>query len=291
VATTVLVTGATGKTGRRLIPELLRRGVAVRAAGRTPAPPRARVESMRFDWFDASTYGPALRGVDAAYVVSPHLSDNVVGFHAETEKFLADAIGAGVRRLVYLSSFGMDQAPAEDPLRQAELLVSRSSMPATLLRPTAFMQNFSENHWSNMARTIRERGELPMPHGDSPVSFVSTQDIAAVAAVALTEDGHEGKAYELTGPQAITLVELAEHISRATGRHVRHVDPGPDAIRDILLDSGASATHADYVSQIFGFAFTSGVMNVVTDDIPAITGRPAIRFADFAADAAGAWLP
>jgi nucleoside-diphosphate-sugar epimerase len=142
-----------------------------------------------------------------------------------------------------------------------------------------------------MARTIRERGELPMPHGDRPVNFVSTQDIAAVAAAALTEDGHEGKAYELTGPRAITLVEVAEHISRATGRQVRQVDPGPDAIRDILLDSGASAAHAAYVSQIFEVAFTSGVLNVVTGDVPAITGRPAVSFADFAADAAGAWLP
>lgn len=291
MTTTVLVTGATGKTGRRLIPELLRRGAAVRAGTRTPAPPRAGVQPVRFDWFDASTYRPALHGVDAVYVVSPHLSDNVVGFFAETKQFLNDTTEAGVRRLVYLSSFGMDQAPADDPLRQAELLVADFALPTTILRPTAFMQNLSENHWSNLARTIRERGELAMPHGDRPMNFVSTEDIAAVAAVALTEDGHEGKAYELTGPEAITFSKAAEHISTATGRLVRYVDPGPEAIRDTLLDSGTSAAHAEYVSQIFQFALTSGLMNTVTDDVPTITGRPATTFTDFAANAAGAWLP
>jgi uncharacterized protein YbjT (DUF2867 family) len=291
MATTVLVTGATGKTGRRLVPMLLRREIAVRAARRTPTPTRGGVEPVHFDWFDESTYPAALAGADAVYVVSPHLSGAVTDASAQIQKFLRAAGDSGVRRLVYLSSFGVDQAPPEDPLRQAELLVEGSGLPATILRPAAFMQNFSENHWSGAARAIRERGELAMPFGEYPVSHVSARDIAEVAAAALTEDGHEGKGYTLTGPEAITFAEAAVHISAATGRHVRYADPGPDTIRASLLESGAPAEYAAYVSQVFQFAVTSGVMAAVTGDITAVTSRPATTFAEFAADAAGAWLP
>ncbi|SNQ46167.1 conserved hypothetical protein [Frankia canadensis] len=291
MATTVLVTGGTGKTGRRLIPMLRRRGSAVRAASRTPAPARGGVEPVRFDWFDESTYRAALAGVQAVYVVSPHLTGTVADASAQMEKFVHAAAASGVRRLVHLSSFGVDQAPPDDPLRRAELLVEGSELPATILRPAAFMQNFSENHWSGLARSIRERGELAMPFGDYPVSHVSARDIAEVAAAALTEDGHEGKGYTLTGPEAITFAEAAAHISAAAGRHVRYVDPGPDAIRDALLGSGAPAEFAAYVSETFRFAITSGVMKAVTGDVSAATGRPATSFAEFAADAAGAWIP
>ncbi|WP_165960152.1 NmrA family NAD(P)-binding protein [Actinocrispum wychmicini] len=289
MSSTVLVTGATGKTGRRLIPKLLRRGIAVRAGSRAPV--RSGAEPVRFDWFDESTYQPALQGADALYLVSPHLADNVVDAFAQIQKFLHSAADAGVRRLVHLSSFGVDQAPADDPLRRVELLVDESAIPATILRPAAFMQNFSENHWSNLARTIRERGEVAMPFGDHPVSYVSTADMADVAAVALAEDGHEGRGYTLTGPAAITLIEAAELISAATGRHIRYVDPGPGAVRQALLDSGAQADFAEYVSQIFEFAITSGVMTAVTGDVAAVTGREPTGFAEFATDAVGAWLP
>jgi uncharacterized protein YbjT (DUF2867 family) len=291
VTTTVLVTGATGKTGRRLIPSLLRRGIAVRAASRTAPPARPGVEPVRFDWFDEGTHQAALAGTDAVYLVSPHLSGTVADASAQIQKFVRDAAGSGARRMVHLSSFGVDQAPPDDPLRRAELIVEESGVPATILRPAAFMQNFSENHWSGLARTIRERGELAMPFGQHPVSHVSARDIAEVAAAALTEDGHEGKGYTLTGPEAITFAEAAGHISAATGRHVRYTDPGPDAIRAALLDSGAPAEFAAYVSQTFQLAITSGVMAAVTGDVTAVTGRPATTFADFAADAAGAWIP
>lgn len=291
MTTTVLVTGATGKTSRRLIPKLLQRGIALRAASRTPALARVGVEPVRFDWLDESSYQPALDGVDAVYLASPQLSGHAVVSVAHIQKFAHAAAGSGVRRLVLLSSFGVDQAPPEDMLRGLELSVEESGVPSTILRPTAFMQNFSENHWLNLARTIRERGELAMPFDGPPVSYVSTDDIAAVAALTLTEEGHEGKGYTLTGPEALTVTEVAEHISAAAGRHVRYADPGPDAVRAALLDAGAPADFAGYVGELFRLALTSGAMAAITDAIPALAGRPATPFAEFAADAAGAWLP
>ena len=209
---------------------------------------------------------------------------------AQVQKFAHSAADLGVGRIVLLSSFGVDQALPEDRLRRVELAVAGSGVPRTILRPAAFMQNFSENHWSGVARKTRDQGQLVMPFGEHPVSYVSADDIAEVAAAALTEDGHAGTGYTLTGPESITLTEVATHISAAAGRHVPYADPGPEAIRHALLDSGVPAEFADYVSQAFQFAVTSGAMTVVTGDVLAVTGRPATTFADFAVGAAGAWI-
>lgn len=290
MTTTILVTGATGKTARRLTPKLLQRGIAVRAGRRTPAPARAGVTPVHFDWFDESTYPVALAGAGAVYLVSPGLAGDHTDPLAQLQKFVHTAADLGVSKIVLLSSFGVGQAPPDDPLRQIELAVAGSGVPHTVLRPAAFMQNFSENHWSGVARKIRDEGKLVMPFGEHPVSYVSTDDIAEVAVAALTEDGHAGMGYTLTGPEAITLTQVAAHISDAVGRHVPYADPGPEAARLALLDSGVPAEFADYVSKAFQFAVTSGAMTAVTGDVPAVTGRPATTFADFAVAAAGAWI-
>jgi uncharacterized protein YbjT (DUF2867 family) len=285
-----LVTGATGKTARHLIPKLIQRGVTVRAVSRAPAQARPGSESQHFDWFDESTYASALTGADAIYVVSPQSADGTADPTAQLQKFLHGAADGGVSRIALLSSIGVGQAPPDDPLRRMELAVIESGVPYTILRPAAFMQNFSENHWSGVARTVRETGRLAMPFGDHAVSYVSAGDIAEVAAAALTENGHAGMGYTLTGPEAITLIEVAAHISAAAGRSVQYSEADQDALRRALLDSGAPAEIASYVSQAFQFAMTSGVMRAVTGDILAVTGRPATTFAEFALGAAGAWI-
>jgi uncharacterized protein YbjT (DUF2867 family) len=279
MGSTVLVTGATGKTGHRLIPLLLECGVTVRAAGRTPVPERYGVEPVHFDWLDETTHQAALDGVDAVYAIS----DPSTWSNRSFEAFLQRATG-GSRRVVLLSSFGVDRAPADDPMRRVELLVERSG---TVLRPSAFMQNFSESHFSNQLTSIRERGEITLPSIQAPMSYISTTDIAAVAATALTEDGHEGKGYALTGPEALSAAQVAEHISAAAGLPVRPVEVGREAIRAGLLAYGYPAESAEYASA--GYAAAFGAMGVVTDDVTKVTGRPATTFAQFAEDAAHAW--
>jgi uncharacterized protein YbjT (DUF2867 family) len=246
---------------------------------------------VHFDWLDEGSYPAALAGADAVYLVSPHLNGTVTDALGQVRKFVDSLAGSGVGQIVLLSSFGVEQAPADDSMRQIELLVEGAGMAWTILRPAAFMQNFAENHWSGAARRIRERGEVALQFGEHPVSYVSADDIAEVAAAVLTGDGHAGHGYTLTGPEALTLSEVADYISAAAGRPVRYADPGPDATRQAVLDSGATPGYAEYVSQMYQFAMTSDAMAAVTGDVAAVTGHPATPFAEFAAGAAGAWIP
>lgn len=184
MSTTVLVTGPTGKVGRRLIPLLVRRGITVRTAGRSPLPERTGIEPVRFDWTDESTYATARTGVDAMYLVAgPIPQPEHDGY---IRALLDGAAGAGVERVVLLSIYGVGQAPPDNPLRRIELAVESSGVPYTILRPVAFMQNFSEGlRWrESLAEGIRERDEIADPGGDGVVSYVSAEDIAAVAATA-----------------------------------------------------------------------------------------------------------
>lgn len=289
MSATVLITGPTGKVGRRLIPLLTRQGVTVRAASRSPLAPRAGIEPVRFDWTDQTTYEAARKGVDAMYLVAGPIPQ---AEHADYISALLDrATAPGVERIVLLSTYGVDQAPPENPLRRIELAVESSGVPYTILRPGAFMQNFSEGlRWNeSLADGIRERDEIAHPGGDGLVSYVSAEDIAAIAAIALTEDGHKGKSYAPLGSEPLTLSDVAEHISWVTGRRIRYVETNPAHTRDVLLAAGAPPETAEHNSQLHTLAFTSGMFGVLNDDIRTVTGRPPISFGEFAVSAAAAW--
>jgi uncharacterized protein YbjT (DUF2867 family) len=286
---TILVTGPTGKVGRRLIPLLWRRGATVRAAGRSPVAARAGIEPVYFDWTDQSTYDSARKGVDAVYLVAGPVPQ---AEHADWIGALLDgAAGAGVKRIVLLSVYGVDQAPPENPLRRIELAVESSGVPYIILRPGAFMQNFSEGlRWDEaLAEGIRERDEIVGPGGDGVVSYVSSEDIAAVAAIALTEDGHDGKGYAPLGPEPLTLTQVAEHISWVAGRPIRYVETDHTRGRELLIATGAPPETAEHNSRLHAFAFSSGVFGALNDDILDVIGRPPVSFAEFAVGAAAAW--
>jgi uncharacterized protein YbjT (DUF2867 family) len=202
---------------------------------------------------------------------------------------LEGASKAGVKRVVLLSVYGVDQAPPENPLRRIELAVESSGVPYTILRPGAFMQNFSEGHFIRALEGIRERDEIAMPGGSGVVSWVSTEDIAAVAAIALTEDGHEGKAYVQLGPEPLTVTQVAEHISWVAGRPIRYVETDHRPLRAELVAAGAPPETAEHNSQLAAFAFSSGAFGGRSDDILHVTGRPPVSFAEFAVGAAAAW--
>lgn len=276
---TVLVLGATGKTGRRLVPQLRARGVNVRAASRKPGEGR-----VLFDWDRPDTHEPVLAGVDAVYLVGPELVEDPT---AVIGPFLDRAEGAGVTRLVALSSMGVE-FPHEDPesgRRKLERQVMASGLEWTILRPTGFAQNFSEGF---LLPGILEADTVVTASGDGAVAFVDADDIVVAAAAALTEDGHAKAEYVITGPEALTFAEAAAVISEVTGRTITHRSISSDEMAHILQNAGVPA---DYAAMLLGDmeATRNGSGALVTDVVAQVSGRPATPFADYAARAASAW--
>jgi uncharacterized protein YbjT (DUF2867 family) len=143
--------------------------------------------------------------------------------------------------------------------------MAHSTTAYTILRPGAFMQNFSETHFIRAVESIRARDEFAMPGGNGVVSWVSTEDIAAVAAIALTGSGHEGKSYVQLGPEPLTLAQVAAHISWAAGRPIRYVETDHTPIRNELIAAGTPPETAEHNSRLAAFAFSSGVFGAVSD--------------------------
>ena len=267
----ILVLGGNGKTGRRVAARLRARDLPVRIGSRSGEPP--------FDWDDRSTWAPALKGASAAYV--SFYPDLALPGAPEAIRALAEqALAAGCRRLVLLSGRGEEEA------QRAERVLAESGAEWTVLRCSWFMQNFSEG---NFAEPIAA-GELALPAGEIPTPFVDVEDIADVAAAALTEDGHAGRVYELTGPRALTHAEVAEEVSRATGRQVRYVPVSLEAFAAALADEGVPPDVVSLLRYLFAVVLVERNAGVA-DGVRRALGREPRDFAGFARDAArdGAW--
>ncbi len=225
---TTLIIGATGKTGRRIMERL--DGRDVRPASRATG----------FEWNDRSTWAPMLEGVDTAYI--SYFPDLAVDGAAETVGALSRlAAERGVKRLVLLSGRGEPEA------QRAEREMAAAGTEWTVVRCSWFAQNFSEAFWIEGVIA----GEIAVPAGDVPEPFVDAEDIADVAVAALTEDGHHGQVYELTGPRALTFEEAVAEISTATGREVRFTRVPVDAFAAAMREAGAPDDEAALVAWLF----------------------------------------
>lgn len=267
--THILVLGGTGTTGRR-VARLLR------AEGRPVLTASRRGADARLDLDDPAGWDAVLDGVEAAYLLEPDLGAAASG---RLPRLVARVAQAGARRLVLLSA---PSAQFEGhPLHPAEAAVRAAGVPWTILRPQWFAQNFSETFWRDDVRA----GAVAVPTGDGRTPFVDAEDIAAVAAAALTDDRHAGRAYELTGPRPLSFGEAADLIGRASGRRVRHVDVGVDAYVRRSVARGVPEPAARQLAGILA-ALRDGSGAVVTDGVEQALGRPARPFEDFARDAA-----
>jgi uncharacterized protein YbjT (DUF2867 family) len=284
----ILVTGATGTTGRALVEELRALGAPVRLAVREPlaalsalgSPPG--VEAVRLDLKDASTFG-AFSGVDRMFLLRPPAISDVKGVIVPA---LASASGAGVRHVVFLSIQGAERN-ALVPHHRIEAALRAGPMDWTFVRASYFMQNLSTTH----AADIRERDEVFVPAGRrSRTAHVDARDVAAVAARALVEPGHAGRAHEPTGPEAITYDECASAITAAIGRPVRYADPAVWTYWRRMRRRGMPAGMVAVTLGIYTAA-RLGLAGHVTDDVERVTGVPPRSFARFAADSAASWVP
>jgi uncharacterized protein YbjT (DUF2867 family) len=280
----VLVTGATGTVGSHVVAGLADRDVAVRAAVRDPGAARGRfdedVEAVAFDFERPETWGEAFEGVDAMFLVRPPAIGRV-------KRHLLPAVDAAVRvgvsHVVYLSVLGAERNPVlphhtvEDHLRTVDA-------SHTFLRASFFMQNLTEVHREEIA----ERGEVFVPAGDGATSFVDARDVAAVGVAALTEPGHGGRAYDVTGPEALTYHEVADVLSDVLGREVTYPRPGAVAFALRELRSGTDLAFAGVMLAIYTTA-RLGFAGRVTDDVEAVLDREPRTLRTFVADHADAF--
>lgn len=279
----ILVTGASGNVGREVVRLLRGEGWRVRAAGRDPARLGAAVASgavaVPFGFEREETHGAALAGVEAVFLVRPpEMGDGRV-----FEPFVRAMAGAGVGRVVFLSLQGADRLRVV-PHRRIELSLERAGVPWTFLRASFFMQNLS----TVLREDIRERGEIAVPAGRGKTGFVDVRDVAAVAVRALTEAGHERRAYELTGGEALGYGAVAEILSGVLGRPIEYTDP---SIARFVIGARRRGLALGFVLVMAGIYTTAklGLADRVTPDVGRLLGRPPTTLRRFAEESAAAW--
>lgn len=267
----ILVVGGTGKTGRRVAERLAARGIPVRIGSRSANP--------AFDWEDPSGWAAALDGVGAAYIT--YYPDLAAPGAPEAVRALVDqALARGVRRLVLLSGRGEEEA------RRAEQVLQDSGADWTIVRASWFSQNFSE---SVLLEGVLA-GEIVLPADEIGEPFIDADDIADVVVAALTEDGHVGQLYEVTGPRLLTFAAATAEIARACGRPVRYTRVPAEGFAAALAEQGSPAE----VTELLLYLFTTvldGRNAQLADGVQRALGRPPKDFADYARDtaASGIW--
>jgi uncharacterized protein YbjT (DUF2867 family) len=268
---TILVLGATGKTGRRVADRLRMHGSPVRLGSRTGAPP--------FDWGDRATWVAALQGVHAVYVTYyPDLA--VPGAAAAIQSFTDLAVKCGVHRLVLLSGRGEPEA------QLCEEIVRKSGVEWTLLRASWFMQNFSEAHF--LERILA--GDFALPVGNTGEPFIDADDIADVAVAALAEDRHVGQLYELTGPRLCTFADAIAEIARETKRTIRFTQISIDDYCEALEQAQVPKKAVALVRYLFAVVL-DGRNESVEDGVTRALGRAPRDFRDYVRHTAatGVW--
>lgn len=263
---TALVLAGTGKTGRRVVAGLEARDVPVRVGSRRADPP--------FDWKDESTWEPALRGVDAAYVA--YYPDAAFpGAARDVGAFAEVAVRCGVRHLVLLADRGSAEA------ERCEQAVRDSGGEWTVVRVGFITQNFSEAFLADLVRA----GTIALPAGDVAEPFTDAEDIADVAVAALTEGGHAGRIHEITGPRLLTFADAVGELAEATGREIRYFPISREQFLSSLTRRGVSAEYATRLADLMVEVF-DGRRAHVTDTVERVLGRPPRDFAEYARDTA-----
>lgn len=272
--TRVLVTGVRGKTGAPLA-ELLTARPDVEVLGGSSDPTTVTAPGARptaFSWDDPAGWPAAVEGVDAVYVVRPDRAD------------APELIGALLDRVpdrahvVLLSEQSADDVGPEGWAVRTEQVVQASGRSWTVLRPSWFMQVFTDPRF--YLDLLTSGGELPFPDAGAQIAWIDARDIAAVAERALLDRGHAGRRYELTEPEALTLPRTAELLSQGVGRPVVH--------REVTVEEAVAGT-AGFDREILTLTYERvqrGSFTPVTGTVEQVTGRPPRTLAAFLVDAA-----
>jgi uncharacterized protein YbjT (DUF2867 family) len=284
----ILVTGATGTVGSNLLPLLVQRGASLRAVAHSLGG-RSKIEGLGVEAIDGDfdqtdSLVRAMEGCDRLFLLSPtHLE------MPTREKAAIDtARRAGVSHIVKLSTVGADSESPCDLLSRhgaVEAHLIASGLDYTILRPTCYMQV----HLLPV-QTVHANGAWYGMTGDGAHAYIDTEDIASVAAVVLTTSGHDGKTYELSGPQAITMPEAAAQLSAVLGSPVSYVDVPTDDFRSNLIGAGLPEWLVNGIVTLYQIV-RQGHLATVTNLVEELTGRPARAYRDFAQANKAAFAP
>ena len=280
----ILVTGATGNVGAEVV-RLLRQGNhQVRAADRTPNAADRRfgngVEQVWLEFGAPESYSPAFAGVERMFLIRPPAISDV-------KRFLFPAIDAareaGIQQIVFLSLIGVERNRVV-PHYKVEQYLLGSGVPYTFLRPSFFMQNLNTTHRAE----IKEQNEIFVPAGLGKTSFIDVRDIAAVAALTLTEPGHTNRAYALTGSEALDYYQVAAVLSEVLGRPIIYRKP---SLLRFIRRQHAGGTPWPFVLVMSGIYTTArlGLAARLTDETARLLRRAPITLRRYAEDYRDCW--
>jgi uncharacterized protein YbjT (DUF2867 family) len=258
----ILVLGGTGKTGRRIAKRLEAKGIPMRIGSRSAVP--------AFDWNNDANWDDCLAGVTVAYInYAPDLA--IPGAADSIQAFIDRAARHDVKHLVLLSGRGEAEAEA------CERIVQDSGIDWTIVRASWFNQNFSEGAFVEMVQA----GQITLPAGNTPEPFIDVDDIADVVVAALTEQGHCGEIYEVTGPRLLTFADAAAEISRASGHNVAYKEIPHESFVAGAVESGAPKDVIWLLDYLFSTVL-DGRNAHICDGVQRALGRPARDFSDYA---------
>lgn len=273
---TILVTGGTGKTGSRVVEQLRGKGASPRVGTRSPK----GENDVRFDWKDPSMFNNAFDGIEAVYLVAP--TDTVDSLGAMGAGLEA-ALASGVTRFVLLSASSLEEG---GPMMGAVHAWLRSNAREwAVLRPTWFMQNFSELHHRD---PIRDESAIYTATDDGRIGFIDADDIAACVVASLVAPSVENTDYILTGPEAISYDVVANILSDQLNRKITHNRLTVDGLAARHRDHGLPDEYATTLAAMDG-AIASGSEGRVTDHVLYLSGRAPTSFEDFVRQNLGAW--
>jgi uncharacterized protein YbjT (DUF2867 family) len=267
----ILITGATGTIGKALVQQLLALNADFVAGTRDFGKAKSTLDIsedawVKFDFTDIQSFDKATQNVDRVFVLGPPLTLNLEQILIPFIEYLKEK---GINRIVYLSAFGNESLGGDLAFhRIMENYLKESQLDFTILQPSFFAQNFKNYEYQN----LMERGITFNVAGDGKVGFVDAEDVAKVAAKVLTEEGHSGKTYQLTGPELLSYYDAANILMEVLNKEIVYPNPSEEAYRGALKAGGAPDFIADYMIPVYGM-IKNGSVGRLTKDIEEVTGE------------------
>ncbi|OBZ19500.1 ergot alkaloid biosynthesis protein [Bacillus sp. FJAT-27264] len=277
----VLITGGRGKTGTRIAARLRQLGWSYTTTFRNAQAITDPANEVHFDWYDSSTFLPALQNIDRVYLVAPVGDLEPIKV---MKPFIELALEKGVQRFVLLSSASISEnGPVFGPVHQ---LLKKQAPEWTVLRPSYFMQNFTEGQH---AATISLQDLIISAAGHGKIGFVTAEDIAEVAVRALVDDHAHNTEHIITGPDSLSYSDVSRIVSEVTGRKIEHKSIEDHELTRSWLALGLGKEYAEFMTELDRRIREEGSEDLITDTVLKVTRKPPMSFIDFAKEHASVW--